>query len=150
MELSDLILSIKDINFDEGSTPLIYKVECALKLVKSFNEKNESSFHFTYKTDSVLGETIYFLLNRTMIDLNKCTENNELKNSLYALACSIFDAIRILSRDTDVINTFHNDQLLKLIQKVVDLSDWVLNEVILSFVFFEYIKSELNKKLCIG
>lgn len=133
MELLDLILSITEINFKEEPSQFSTKIELALRLFKSFNEKNESSFHFTYKADEVLGEMIYSLLDLTITHLNKRDEFKELKNSIYSLACSCFNTIRILSRDTDVIVTFQNEKILKLIQKTVDLSDWKMKQVILLF-----------------
>lgn len=135
MDLTGLVASIKLLDLDTETT-LANQIQLATSIsnkIEQFNNSNESKFHFASQIDQTLGRALLKYLTRCMsylncIEKNQTPESYKLSDVYYSLACHCLDAIRIVSRDTDVISTFHVNELLDQIQQIADLKGLVIKK----------------------
>jgi len=137
MDLDTLTSSIQCLNLDTGITTLADQIALITQTstqIEQFNKSNETKFHFAKPASEQngTGKLLLSCLKRSIAYLDKvekfeCPEAYSLTDSYYSLACHCLNSIRILSRDTDVIESFLNEELLDLIQQAADLKNLVIN-----------------------
>lgn len=133
MDLTDLISKLENKIETQKANELT--LENKIELINDissqlsfFIENNESKFHFQCQTYQSLGQLLFKYLRNSLDYLDNIEKSNDketysLTDAYYNLACNCLNTIRILSRDTDIISTFQNNDLLDLIQEVADLKN---------------------------
>lgn len=101
---------------------------------ESFNKKNESKFRFDTKLDDektiFIREKYMTILNNlwTLINDLNTNPNDDVYKLNISLGSQLLDSIRLISRDKSLIKVFENDDLLKLVRHLANLSLTQLNE----------------------
>ena len=138
-QLSELVSQLRNIESSSNSkeTSNIQK----LNILSAFNKRYENTFKFS-KLDASIKKQFCLILNNILKEcwsyLNSLntkpaaeTPNDEanLKQTSISLISSCLDTIRLISRDTELIDIFENNDLLKIIQTIANLT--VSNETLL-------------------
>jgi hypothetical protein len=101
---------------------------------ETFNKKNELKFRFDTKLDDEktisIREKYMKILNNLWFMVNdlKSNPNDDIYKLNISLGSQLLDSIRLISRDKSLIKLFENDDLLKLIRHLANLSLTQLNE----------------------
>ncbi len=157
MDLDALTSSIHSLSLDTETTTttsLSDKTDIINKAsakILEFNKFNETKFHFSKPKfePNPIGKLLLKFLKCSLTYLDQvekfeCPEAYTLTDSYYLLACNCLNSIRILSRDTDVIESFTVDDLLDLVQQAADLKNLTINnkdcQVTVYFFVEKYIR----------
>ena len=138
-QLSELVSQLRNIESSSNSkeTSNIHK----LNILSAFNKRYENTFKFS-KLDTSLKKQFCLILNSILSEcwsyLNSLnakpaaetpSDDSKLKQTSISLISSSLDTIRLVSRDTELIDLFENNDLLKIIQTIANLT--VSNETLL-------------------
>ena len=145
MEFDELINNINDLKLSHDNTRTQEK---KILIIESFNKLNEQKFKFQCKNKQNHENLGKFVLE-TLLESNSLLDEIDNSNDILPstnpnLLCACLDLIRLISRDINLVDTFHNDQLLNHIQQLANLDPCKLKQPDNLMVTFNALKAMSN------